>query len=274
MAVSDQPLSGYTVGITAERKAAEIGALFERRGARVLFGASMHTVPLPEDGELAAATEEVLAKPVDVAVATTGVGFRGWIEAPCAGERVVEHLRSASLLARGAKACGAIRGAGLSEEWTSPSEESAEILDYLLEREVEGKRIVLQVHGDPMLRFRERLAEAGAEVVPVAVYRWTDPVDLDALDRLIDAVIGGCVDALPFTSAPAAANLLGRADRTGRGTEFRNALRGRVFLACVGSVTAAPILAAGLDCAMPERPRTGALVRLVAEELPRFSRQP
>ena len=75
------PLRGRTVGVTAERKAEEISALFERRGARVLHGAAVHTVPLPEDGELAAATEAVLAAPVDHVVAITGVGFRGWLEA-------------------------------------------------------------------------------------------------------------------------------------------------------------------------------------------------
>ncbi|MEV0698539.1 uroporphyrinogen-III synthase [Saccharopolyspora sp. NPDC050389] len=265
-------LSGFTVGVTAERKAAEIGSLFTRRGARVLFGAAMHTVPLPEDGELAAATEEVLAAPVDYAVAVTGVGFRGWIEAAQltgVGGRLLAHLRSAEVLARGAKARGAVRGAGLVESWTSPSEESAEILEYLLARDLAGKRIVLQVHGDPMLRFREALRAAGAEVVPVTVYRWTDPVDLPALDGLIDAVLRGEVDALPFTSAPAATNLLARADRTGRGEAFREALRDKVFIACVGPVTAVPIDAAGLPYVMPDRARTASLVRLVADELPK-----
>lgn len=121
-AEQEQPLRGFTVGITAERKAAEIGALLTRRGARVLYGAAMHTVPLPEDGELAAATREVLAAPVDVAVAVTGVGFRGWLEAAehnGAGDRLVTHLAGAELLARGAKARGAIRGAGLREAWTT-----------------------------------------------------------------------------------------------------------------------------------------------------------
>ncbi|WP_249028344.1 uroporphyrinogen-III synthase [Saccharopolyspora spinosa] len=265
-------LSGFTVGVTAERKAAEIGALFARRGARVLFGAAMHTVPLPEDGELAAATEEVLAAPVDHVVAVTGVGFRGWIESAQAngvGDRLLAQLRSAEILARGAKVRGAVRGAGLVESWTSPSEESAEVLERLLARDLSGKRVVLQVHGDPMLQFREALRAAGAEVVPVTVYRWTDPVDLPALDRLIDAVVRGEVDALPFTSAPAATNLLARADRTGRGELFRETLRNKVFIACVGPVTAAPIAAAGLPYALPDRARTASLVRLVADELPK-----
>ncbi|WP_233576302.1 uroporphyrinogen-III synthase [Saccharopolyspora rhizosphaerae] len=257
-------LSGSTVGVTAERKAEEIGDMLARRGARVLFGAAMHTVPLPEDGELAAATREVLSAPVDFVVAITGVGFRGWVEA--AGDELVQHLAGARVVARGAKAKGAVRGAGLREEWTSPSEESAEVRDHLLERGVAGKRVVLQVHGDPMLEFRRALTDAGAEVVPVAVYRWTDPVDLAPLDQLIDAVIAGEVDALPFTSAPAATNFLARADRTDRGEALRTALR-EVLIACVGPVTAAPIAKAGLPHVLPDRARTAALVKLVEQEL-------
>lgn len=269
---SDLPLSGYTIGITAERKAQEIGAALARRGARVLYGAAMHTIPLPEDGELADATRNVLAAPSDFVVVVTGAGFRGWLEAAehnGVGRELTTHLNATTLLARGAKARGAVRGAGFVESWTSPAEETSEVLDYLLDRGVSGKRIVVQLHGDPMRAFRDVLERSGAEVVPVAVYRWTDPVDLDALDRLIDSVIAGSVDALPFTSAPAATNLLARADATARGPEFRKALRDRVFVACVGPVTAAPIAAAGLDYAVPDRARTGALIKLVTEEMPR-----
>lgn len=271
MADEDEPLRGFAVGVTAERKARELGEALARRGARVRYGAAMRTVPVPEDGEVAAATEQVLAAPVDFAVAVTGAGFRGWLEAAehnGVGERLVEHLSSASLLARGAKAQGAIRGAGLRESWTAPSEEVADVRDHLLGRDLAGKRVVVQLHGDPMEQLREDLTAAGAEVVPVRVYRWTDPVDLGPLDELIDAVIAGEIDALPLTSAPAAANLLGRADRTGRGPQLREALRGDVLVACVGPVTAAPLAEAGLPVVLPERSRTGALVKLVAEQLP------
>lgn len=267
-------LHGLTVGVTAERKAAELGGLLERRGAAVRYAPAMHTVAARDDCELAAATERVLSAPVDHVVAVTGAGFRGWLEAAehaGLGERLVAHLGGAMLLARGAKARGAIRGAGLRESWTAPSEEVGETLEHLLGLGVAGKRVVVQVHGDPMLEFRERLAAAGAEVLPIVVYRWEDPVDLDALDGLIDAVIAGEVDALPFTSAPAATNFLARAERTGRGEALLAALRERVFLACVGPVTAAPISRAGLPHRMPERARTGSLVRLVAEELPEFA---
>lgn len=268
-------LDGFTVGVTAERKAEELGQALARKGARVLYGPAMHTVPLPEDGALRTVTEQVLAAPVDVVVAVTGAGFRGWFEAAEAHGRhqcLVEHLRSATVLARGAKARGAVRSAGLHETWTAPSEEIAEIRDHLLDTGVAGARIVVQLHGDPMQELRERLRQAGAEVVPVTVYRWTDPPDLAPLDRLIDAVIEGEVDALPLTSAPAASNVLARAENTGRAERFHRAVRERVLLACVGPVTAAPIARAELPYTMPDRARTGPLVRLVADELPARAR--
>lgn len=266
-----EPLRGFTVGVTAERKARDLGDALARRGARVRYGAAMHTVPVPEDGELAAATERVLSAPVDHVVVVTGAGFRGWLEAAehnGVHDRLVERLSHASLLARGAKAQGAIRGAGLRESWTAPAEEVADVRAHLLAHDLTGARVVVQLHGDPMQQLRDDLAAAGADVIAVPVYRWTDPADLEPLDRLIDAVIGGEVDALPLTSAPAAANLLGRAERTGRGPQLRESLRDNVLVACVGAVTAAPIAEAGLPHVVPERSRTGALVRLVAEELP------
>lgn len=266
------PLRGFTVGVTAERKAEDLGSLLSRRGAHVVYGAAIHTVALPEDGELATATQEVLAAPVDFVIAMTGVGFRGWMEAAAhngIGTRLVEHLRTAEGLARGAKARGAMRAAGLDDPWSAESESSGEVMAHLLERGVRGKRVVLQVHGKPMVEFQDRLRDAGAEVVPVAVYRWTDPDDLAALDRLINAVIGGEVDALPLTSAPAATNLLDRANRLGLGQHFREALRSRVLLACVGPVTGAVLDAEELPYVIPERARTVSLARLVADELPK-----
>ena len=75
------PLAGYTVAVTAARRREELGALLARRGARVVYAPAIRIVPLADDAELVAATREVLARPVDLVVATTGVGFRGWLEA-------------------------------------------------------------------------------------------------------------------------------------------------------------------------------------------------
>jgi uroporphyrinogen-III synthase len=103
--------------------------------------------------------------------------------------------------------------------------------------------------------------------VPVAVYRWTAPADLAPLDRLLDAVAAGTVNAVTFTSALAATGLLRRAAATGRIAGLTAALRDRVVPACVGPVTAGPLLERGIPATWPERYRVGALIRHVADRL-------
>src|SRR5205823_3292708 len=96
------------------------------------------------------------------------------------------------------------------------SESNAEVLDHLLRSGVDGRRVAIQLHGEPLPDFVNALRRAGAEVVEVPVYRWTGPEDPVPMDRLLDAVVARQLDALTFTSAPAATNLLYRANQTGR----------------------------------------------------------
>ncbi|MFF8903342.1 uroporphyrinogen-III synthase [Streptomyces olivaceoviridis] len=269
------PLAGFTVGVTAARRAEELGALLQRRGATVVHAPALRIVPLADDGELLAATKELIDQVPDVVVATTAIGFRGWVEAADGwglGEQLLSRLRGVRLLARGPKVKGAIRAAGLTEEWSPSSESLAEVLDRLLEEGVEGDRVAVQLHGEPLPGFVESLRAAGAEVVPVPVYRWMPPEDLSPLDRLLDAAVTRGVDALTFTSAPAAASLLSRAEDRGLLDDLLAALAHDVLPACVGPVTAIPLQARGVDTVQPARFRLGPLVQLLCQELPARAR--
>ncbi|GHE90680.1 uroporphyrinogen-III synthase [Streptomyces spiralis] len=265
------PLAGFTVGVTAARRADELGALLQRRGATVLHAPALRIVPLADDGELLAATKEIIDQVPDVVVATTAIGFRGWVEAAEGwglGEALLTQLRRTELLARGPKVKGAIRAAGLTEEWSPSSESMAEVLDRLLGQSVDGRRVAVQLHGEPLPGFVEALRAGGAEVVPVPVYRWLPPEDPGPLDRLLDAAVSRGLDALTFTSAPAAASLLARAEERGLLPELLTALGHDLLAACVGPVTAVPLQAHGIDTVQPERFRLGPLVQLLCRELP------
>jgi uroporphyrinogen-III synthase len=266
------PLAGYTVAVTAARRKEELGALLDRRGARVVYAPAIRIVPLSDDADLVAATREVLARPVDLVVATTGVGFRGWLEAADAWDLpLVEHLRSARVLARGPKARGAIRGGGLVDAWSPESESSAEVLSHLLsgaEGPLEGRRIAVQLHGDPLPDLVAGLRRSGAEVLTVPVYRWVLPEDVAPVRKLVATVVAGGVDAVTFTSAPAAASLLAVAEELGLKDDLVAALRDRVLAIAVGPVTAGPLDAVGVPSHQPERARLGALAREVVARLP------
>jgi len=265
------PLAGFTVGVTAARRADELGALLQRRGAAVLHAPALRIVPLSDDSELLAATKDLIDQAPDVVVATTAIGFRGWVEAADGwglGEALLDRLREVELLARGPKVKGSIRAAGLKEDWSPSSESMAEVLDRLLDEGVEGRRVAIQLHGEPLPGFVEALRAGGAEVVGVPVYRWMPPEDLGPVDRLLDAAVSRGLDALTFTSAPAAASLLSRAEDRGLLPELLAALNHDVLPACVGPVTAVPLQARGVDTVSPERFRLGPLVQLLCQELP------
>ncbi|MFD4357619.1 uroporphyrinogen-III synthase [Nocardia sp. NPDC058518] len=270
-------LAGFTIGVTAARRAEEFSTLLTRKGATVTSAPAIRIIPLADDTELERVTELLIADPPQITVATTGIGFRGWMEA-AEGWGLAEVLRdtlaSTRMLARGPKAKGAIRAAELREEWSPASESSAEVLDHLLAEGVEGVRIAVQLHGattewEPVPDFCEVLRCAGADVVPVPVYRWEPPADRGPMDTMIDSIISGSLDCVTFTSAPAVASLLMRAKETGLLESVLHAFRGRVLAACVGPITAAPLEELGVSTTMPGRARLGALARHVAEELPR-----
>ncbi|GAA2258899.1 MULTISPECIES: uroporphyrinogen-III synthase [Streptomyces] len=269
------PLAGFTVGVTAARRADELGVLLQRRGAAVLHAPALRIVPLADDSELLAATKEIIEQVPDIVVATTAIGFRGWVEAADGwglGDELLARLGDVRILARGPKVKGAVRAAGLTEEWSPSSESMAEVLDRLLEEGVDGLRIAIQLHGEPLPGFVEALREGGAEVVGVPVYRWMPPEDITPVDRLLDATVARALDAVTFTSAPAAASLLSRAKGRGLLDEVLAALSHDVLPACVGPVTALPLQSRGIDTIQPERFRLGPLVQLLCQELPARAR--
>ncbi|MFI7600021.1 uroporphyrinogen-III synthase [Actinoplanes sp. NPDC049681] len=268
------PLAGFTVAVTAERRREELAALLERRGARVVVAPAITIVPLGDDQALHAATEACVGLAPDIVVATTGIGFRGWLEAAEGwgmGDTLRAALGRARLIARGAKPCGAIRAADLTEEWSAATESSEEILERLLAQGIAGRRIAVQLHGGPQAEFTGALRAAGAAVVEVPVYRSALPPDVAPVRRLVGQLTAGQIDAVTFTSAPAVQALLEIAGPDG--SEVLDRFRGGTMAACVGPVTAAALVAQDVPVVTPHRSRLGALVKVVTDELPRRARR-
>lgn len=269
-------LLGATIGVTSHRRSDELIATFTRRGAAVLHAPTMRIVPIAEDAQLLADTRAAVADPPDVLLVTTGIGLRGWLsaaEAAGLGAQLVAALEGTRVLARGPKARGAVRAAGLHEHWTAASEQTAEAVEHLLTQGVAGRSVLVQLHGAAGLEELAPLVAAGARLRTVAVYRWEPPEDSGAVDRLVDALVARALDAVTFTSAPGALALLDAAEHRGHLPAVLAALgaggacRPPVVACAVGDVTAAPLRARGVQPLVPDRWRLGALMRCLSAHL-------
>lgn len=261
------PLSGFTVGVTADRRAAEQIQLLTRRGGECIHGPMIKTHPLGPEDALRTATEAVIADPPDFALLTTGIGVRGWLEAADSlmlGEELRAALASARLFARGPKATGAAVTAGLDVEWNAPNAQSREIVEALSKIPLEGCRVAIQLEGAPTAWLINAVEALGAEVIPVPIYRWSLPDDFNLAERLIRAICERRVDAVTFTARPAVENMMVIATELGRRDELLAALRD-VFVLCVGPVCAAGAREAGIETVnVPHRARLGSMIQFLA----------
>jgi len=259
-------LAGWTVAVTADRRADDQAEMLRARGASVLM-APMLAMGRDDDDDLAACTVQLLDDPPDLLVGTTAVGMRAWLATAWSrglGSHLVDALDSVTIVARGTKAAGAFLSEGLEVSWRAPGETLSEVLEHLLRLGVDGLRIAVQKHGGECTWFTDALTRAGAEVVEVGVYHWLPPASPEPGRRLLDAIAQGSIDAVTFTSPPAASELaqLGGAEMLQRLDEQR------VVSVCVGPVTAARAIEVGLPHVVSSVPsRLGPMVRILTEVL-------
>lgn len=260
-------LLGCTVLLPVDRRSGELSAALERHGARVRVAPALTIVPHVDDEELIAHTRALVADPPDVVVATTGVGFRGWMEtADEAGlhDDLGAVLRAARIVARGPKARGAIQQAGFEADWVAESETSAELRDFLVAEGMDGLHVAVQHHGSGADGLDEAFEAAGARVTSLTIYRWGPPPDPEIVAASTRQVARGEVDAVLFTSAPAAREWICAAERAEALAGVASRARdGRLLVAAVGPITAGPLVEAGIEPLVPDRGRLGALVRAV-----------
>lgn len=255
------------VGVTGARRGADLVALLERRGAHPQWGPTLEADQAVDDARIAAETRAALADAPGWLAATTGAGLRTWLEAAERtgdADRLRRWLARTRIVARGAKAVGALRAEGLHPEFVSPNETDADVAGWLRRTIEDGAAVVVQQHGAASDLGAYQPLTARADVRAVAPYRCAPPADPAAAHALIAAACDGRLDAVVATSAPAVHNLFALADQAGRRQALQHALTATVAAAAVGPVTAAAFETHGAPVAvMPHRARSAELVRVL-----------
>ncbi len=269
-AVPVELLRGFRIGVTSDRRAGDLIAALERRGAQVLHAPALTIAPNEQDGGLIIDTRALIAARPEVVLVTTGYGMRRWFDVADAaglGAELTATLEEARIFARGPKAHGAVRAAGLLDAQTSVLDTTAAMIDAMVAAGLTDRRVAIQLHGFTDNVQLARLREVSHSVLTVTPYRWTRPTARDRLPRLIRAACQHKLEAVTFTSAPAVTATLDAAERLDLKPDFIRAMSEHVAAVAVGPVTAKPLVEAGVTPIVPDRYRLGALIRLVSEEL-------
>ncbi len=270
--MSNGPLDGFVVGVTADRRASEQAELLRRRGAEVLLGPAIATAYLASDDALRGATVDLIERPPEYLAATTGIGVRAWFEAAQVwgfGDPLLDALASSRIVARGPKAAGAIQAAGLGVWRSAANEQMDQLLAHLLAEDLRGAKVAIQLYGMPAPGVVDALSAAGARVSEIPVYGWRFPDDPAPALRLVQAAIDGRIHAVTFTAAPAVTNLFALAAGAGLDQPLRDAFnKTGVVAACVGPVCARGAFEAGIEAPLvPDVGRLGLMVRALSERL-------
>jgi uroporphyrinogen-III synthase len=270
--MGDAPLAGLTIGITAERSAAQQVSVFETRGAQTMVGSTLRISSVADDEQLRSTTEEIIRHPPQFLLASTGYGMRTWLataETWDLREPLLEALGHARIANRGAKAASANTAAGLEEWFRAPDERFEQLVERVLEEPLDGARLVLQLHGAPLPSSVARLRAAGAAaVLEVDAYRSSLPEDPAPAHALIEAACAGRLAGVTFTTAPAVHNLFVLARQRNRADALRDAFNTSTIAACVGPVCAEGAHEEGISAPLvPDRARLMPLVDALTQRL-------
>ena len=218
-------------------------------------------------------TEALIATPPDIVVATTGIGFRGWVAAAdgwgLANDLIGALAKPASspVGRRPPERCARRGSRGVAGFRVLPGTAALSGRGR-----VAGQRIAVQLHRatddwDPFPEFLDELRSRGHRWCPFACtaggrrrprrLRPTGHRDRRAAVRCGELHLGACGGGHPFAGPD-----LGIED------QVITALRTGVHAMCVGPVTARPLVRLGVPTSAPERMRLGALARHITDELP------
>lgn len=239
---SSSGFQGLRVGALESRMAEEMTRLITRHGGVPHVAPSMRELPLSENAEALRFGEALIAGDIAMLLLLTGVGFRTLLdvlETRFPLPTILESLKRTTLVARGPKPVSVLKEVGLVPQLTVPEPNTwKDILDTLDQNRPEGLKgiqLAVQEYGIRNEELLTGLTRRGAHVIPVPVYRWTLPLDIQPLKTLVLAILQDHIDVLLITNAVQIDHVVKVLDDETPLERFRKVLQ-RMVVASIGPV--------------------------------------
>lgn len=232
-------MKSKVVAILETRTGAHLAEMVARRGGVPLLAPALEEVPDIDPQAVRSLLERWRVQPFKICIFQTGVGTRALFAAADAvnlSAELQERLAASTVVVRGPKPVGELNARGVRIDIKAASPFTTEmVLDALADVPIAGASILVQRYGETNQALAAGLGSRGAIVQEIATYRWALPTDTEPLSRLLDALAGGSVDAVVFTSAVQVHNLYSMAEKAGSAANLANNLN-RSIVASIGPV--------------------------------------
>jgi len=267
---------GLRVLALESRRAPELAKLISSYGGQPVVAPAMREVPLDSNSEALQFAARLLDGKFDMVIFLTGVGTRAVLEVAerkYPREDFLAALRRVKVVPRGPKPIAVLRELNVTPALTVPEpntwRELLQALDAARDSapdfRLRGARIALQEYGVPNPELIAALAERGAVITRVPVYRWALPEDVAPLESAIRHLAAGEIDAVIFTTGIQVAHLFQVAGEMHLETPMRQGLR-RAIVASIGPTTTEELERHGTAPDLESsHPKMGFLVKETAE---------
>jgi uroporphyrinogen-III synthase len=272
--MSNEGFAGLRVLSLESRRAKEMGQLILNNGGKPVIAPSTREVPEgPNEDELKFAAE-LLQDKYGAVIFLTGVGTRHLaqaIESVCSREQLVAALGRTKVVARGPKPMAVLREFGVPVTVAVPEPNTwRELLKALDDNRdkvpLQGQYVAVQEYGVPSTEMYAGLAERGAKVFPVHVYKWEPPEDTAPLRDAISSLSRGEIDVAMFTSSVQIHHLLQFAEEMKLREQLMKGLKQAVVVS-IGPTTSETLRSFGINVDMePSHPKMGFMVKEAAEQ--------
>lgn len=245
------PLAGKCIAVPESRELDVFATLLERRGASVLRCPLVDILDAPDPAPVLDWLRRFNAGDCDDLLLFTGEGLSRLLDvldrhAPAERVDFIARLAQVRIVVRGPKPARVLRELGLRPERIAEPATTPGMIACLREFDLRGHRVGVQLYGsEPNVPLMDFLAEAGAQALPVAPYRYADAAGDANVLALVRRVQQGGVDAIAFTSLQQVERLFRLANGQGQGEVLHEALR-RTVVAAVGPVVAEALTRRGV----------------------------
>ncbi|WP_028611358.1 uroporphyrinogen-III synthase [Paenibacillus harenae] len=267
-------LKDKRIVIAGSRKTDEMGLIVEKQGGTPIVR-SLQGLTLFEEALLEEPLRRFAEHGADWVILTTGMGSDSILNAAeklGIKEEVLAALAEAKIASRGYKTTAFLNRTGLSAVVSDADGTMHGLIDNLAAQDFEGKRVWIQLHGEPapeLVRFLEK--NGAASVESVLPYRVVPPEE-STLEQLMTELLAGEVDAVCFTTAVQVHYLFQYADRMRQADRLVEAFDQHALAGAVGKVTAQALKTRGIRrILVPETERMGALIIEIAHYYERSS---